>query len=256
MAGDTGHGRMDGDPCDGTGVFAGDCAERLPGPAADVVRAVAAGVAGRDRGGSGFELHRAGVDVYAAECAEKIIAAVKAGRLLDPDFTTSTQDGTLNFSACDRHGNLAALTLTHGSSFGAQVTVEGLGLTLGHGMSRFDPRPDHPNAPGPGKRPLNNIVPVIITKGSLPVVAIGGRKIPNAMFEFLTQYVVQKRPFADALRAPRLHTEGTKLVMFQKGWPKASTDSLAQIGYTLRPGSSATLSGVAAEDGWWIAGMP
>lgn len=198
-------------------------------------------------------------DVYAAECAEKIIAAVKAGRLLDPDFTTSTQDGTLNFSACDRHGNLAALTLTHGSSFGAQVTVEGLGLTLGHGMSRFDPRPDHPNAPGPGKRPLNNIVPVIITKGSLPVVAIGGRggrKIPNAMFEFLTQYVVRKRPFADALRAPRLHTEGAKLVMFQKGWPKASTDSLAKIGYTLRPGSSATLSGVAAEDGRWIAGMP
>ena len=112
---------------------------------------------------------------YAAECAEKIMATVKAGQILEPNFKTNTQDGTLNFSACDKHGNMAALTLTHGNGFGAHVTVDGLGLTLGHGMSRFDPRPDHPNAPGPRKRPLHNMVPVIITKGTQAVVAIGGR---------------------------------------------------------------------------------
>ena len=36
---------------------------------------------------------------------------------------------------------------------GAQVTVDGLGLILGHGMSRFDQRPGHPNSVGPDKRP-------------------------------------------------------------------------------------------------------
>lgn len=196
---------------------------------------------------------------YAAECAEKIKAALKAGQILEPDFQTSTQGGTLNFSACDKHGNMAALTLTHGNGFGAHVTVDGLGLTLGHGMSRFDPRPDHPNAPGPRKRPLHNMTPVLITKGTQPVVAIGGRggrRIPNAMFEFLTQHIVRYRPFGESLASPRLHTEGGKLVEHQKDWPKASIDALTAAGYTIKAGGSATLSGVAIENGKWLAGMP
>ncbi|MFO1438404.1 MAG: gamma-glutamyltransferase [Verrucomicrobiaceae bacterium] len=198
-------------------------------------------------------------DGYAAECAEKIRAAVKAGQILEPDFKTSTQGGTLNFSACDKHGNIATLTLTHGDGFGAHVTVDGLGLTLGHGMSRFDPRPEHPNAPGPRKRPLHNMVPMLITKGSQPVVAIGGRggrRIPNAMLEFLTQHVVRGRPFGESLASPRLHTEGGKLVEHQKAWPKPSIDALNKAGYTVKTGGSATLSGVALENGKWLAGMP
>jgi gamma-glutamyltranspeptidase len=38
----------------------------------------------------------------------------------------------------DRAGGMISMTLTHGSAFGACVTVPGLGLTLGHGMTRFD----------------------------------------------------------------------------------------------------------------------
>ncbi|MBL9176768.1 MAG: gamma-glutamyltransferase family protein [Verrucomicrobiaceae bacterium] len=195
---------------------------------------------------------------YAAECAEKILAAVKTGKILEPDFNTTTQGGTLSFSACDKHGNIAALTLTHGDGFGAHVTVDGLGLTLGHGMSRFDPRPDHPNAPGPRKRPLHNMVPVLITKGTQPVVAIGGRggrRIPNAMLEFLTQHIIRSRPFGESLASPRLHTEGGKAVEHQKEWPKASIDALSKAGYAVKPGGSATLSGVAMEKGQWLAGM-
>lgn len=196
---------------------------------------------------------------YAAECAEKIRAAVKSGQILEPGFKTSTQGGTLNFSASDKHGNIATLTLTHGDGFGAHVTVDGLGLTLGHGMSRFDPRPDHPNAPGPRKRPLHNMVPMLITKGSQPVVAIGGRggrRIPNAMLEFLTQHVMRGRPFGESLASPRLHTEGGKLVEHQKAWPKPSIDALNKAGYAVKTGGSATLSGVALENGKWLAGMP
>jgi gamma-glutamyltranspeptidase/glutathione hydrolase len=195
---------------------------------------------------------------YAGECAERIRAAVQAGRVLDHGIKTASQGGTLSFSACDRHGNVAALTLTHGESFGAQVTVDDLGLTLGHGMSRFDPRPDHPNAPGPRKRPLHNMAPVVITDAGRPVVAIGGRggrKIPNAIFDFLINYVAEKKPFAAALAAHRLHTEGATTVEFQKTWPAATTDALAKLGYAMKPGGSATLSGVALEGGRWLAGM-
>ncbi len=197
-------------------------------------------------------------DDYAGEGAQRILAAVKRGQMVDHGVKTTSQGGTLSFSACDRHGNVAALTLTHGESFGAQVTVDGLGLTLGHGMSRFDPQPGHPNAPGPRKRPLHNMVPVVITEGGRPVVAIGGRggrKIPNAVFDFLVNYVVEKKSFAAAMDAPRLHTEGTTTVEFQKTWPAATTDALAKLGYAMKPGGSATLSGVALENGRWLAGM-
>jgi gamma-glutamyltranspeptidase len=122
--------------------------------------------------------------------------ALKAGRAIDHGLAPAPQGGTLSFSACDRHGTMAALTLTHGESFGSQVTLGELGLTLGHGMSRFETDPAHPNAPGPGKRPLHNMVPVIVTAGGKAVAAAGGRggrRIPNAMLEFLLAHVVERR---------------------------------------------------------------
>ena len=93
---------------------------------------------------------------------------------------------------------MAASTLTHGGNFGARVSVPGLGLTLGHGMSRFEPRPGHPNSPGPGKRPLHNMCPTIVLRDGQPVLALGargGRQIPNAVFEALTQFVGSRDPF-------------------------------------------------------------
>ena len=197
-------------------------------------------------------------DEYADQSAAQILAAVDSGTVIERNISSPTQGGTLNFSACDRHGNACAVTLTHGEAFGARVTVDGLGLTLGHGMSRFDPRPDHPNSPGPGKRPLHNMTPTVITRQGEAVVAIGGRggrKIPNALFEFLTQHVVHDRPFDESLHAPRLHTEGSTSIEHQPGWPAATIGPLGQLGFQLKAGPSATLSGVARENGTWHAGM-
>jgi gamma-glutamyltranspeptidase/glutathione hydrolase len=195
---------------------------------------------------------------YARECADKILAAVKADRILPHDATPRKQGGTLSFSAVDRHGNLAALTLTHGNAFGAGVTVGGLGLTLGHGMSRFDPHPGHPNAPGPGKRPFHNMVPTLITRGGRPVVAIGGRggrRIPNSILEFLIQFVVLGRPFGAAMDAPRIHTEGSATVEFEKSWPAGESSALAKPGYVVRTGGAATLSAVMLDGGTTRAAM-
>jgi gamma-glutamyltranspeptidase/glutathione hydrolase len=144
------------------------------------------------------------------------------------------------------------LTLSHGNGFGACVTVEGLGLTLGHGMSRFDPDPDHPNAPGPGKRPLHNMVPTVVTRDGKPVLAIGGtggRKIPNALLEVLTHFVVLNKPLAASLAAPRLYTEGDEKLSFEKAWPAAETDGFRRLGYVVRTAGSANMSAVALEGG-------
>src|SRR5205823_3358690 len=100
-------------------------------------------------------------------------AAVRQGRPAEAQADGRPAGGTTHLSVADGQGNLVALTLTHGGSFGAQVTVEGLGLILGHGLSRFDPRPGRPNSPGPGKRPLHNMCPTVVLRAGRPVLALG-----------------------------------------------------------------------------------
>jgi len=195
---------------------------------------------------------------YARESASRIATAVRDGKHLSHSILRRDHSGTIHLSAADKYGNLAALTLTHGNSFGARVTVDGLGLTLGHGLSRFDPHPEHPNAPGPNKRPLHNMVPTIVTRGGHPVLAAGGRggrKIPNAMFELLTEFVVRGQRFETAIAAPRCHTEGDDTLEFEKSWPESETSELAKLGYRVKPGGSATLSAVVREAGVWRPAM-
>src|SRR5262249_30976404 len=79
---------------------------------------------------------------YAKDNADRIRAAVKDRKPVEAESDGRGARGTIHLTAADSSGMMAALTFTHGESFGAQVTVDGLGLILGHGMSRFDPRPD------------------------------------------------------------------------------------------------------------------
>lgn len=187
---------------------------------------------------------------YAGEAAVQIQRVVKEGKILPLRTESRRQTGTIHLSAVDRHGNMAACTLTHGGNFGARVTVEGLGLTLGHGMSRFEPRPGHPNSPGPGKRPLHNMCPTIVLRDGQPVLAIGargGRLIPNAVFEALTQFVVLGRNMTEAVAAPRLHTEGNADVHFEKSWPAQDVESARRAGYKVKSGFAAVISAVSRD---------
>lgn len=185
---------------------------------------------------------------YVRGAADEIERAVSDRRPLPVRVTTRPDQGTIHLSACDSHCNLAALTLTHGGSFGARVTVPGLGLTLGHGMSRFDPHPGHPNAPGPHKRPLNNMCPTIVAKNGRPILAVGGRggrKIPNAVAEVLLQLVARGKSLTEAVAAPRMHTEGTLAVTFETAWPAAQVEAMKSRGYSVTTAASATVSAAA-----------
>jgi gamma-glutamyltranspeptidase / glutathione hydrolase len=192
--------------------------------------------------------------------AGQIEKAVAAKQPLPVRVTSRPDQGTISLSVIDRQGDLAALTLTHGGAFGARVTVPGLGLTLGHGMSRFDPQPGHPNAPGAHKRPLNNMCPTIVSKSGQPVFAIGGRggrKIPNAVGEVLLQVVARGKSLEEAVAAPRLHTEGTLAVSFERAWPNSQTEEIKQRGYAVTTAASATVSavGLAGEKNGFVSAM-
>jgi gamma-glutamyltranspeptidase/glutathione hydrolase len=181
---------------------------------------------------------------HGRELAAKVEKAITEKKPAPTESDGRAAGGTIHLSASDSQGNLVALTLTHGEAFGAQVTVDGLGLILGHGMSRFDPRPGKPNSPGPGKRPLNNMCPTVVLRDGVPVLALGatgGRRIPNTVFNVLSHIVGRGRSLEEAVAALRMQTIGDRAVTLEAKWPEAELEYLRNIGYTLKTGPGATV---------------
>lgn len=186
-------------------------------------------------------------DRHQKACADKVRAAVAANKPAAAGSVGRPAGGTIHLNAVDAAGLMVALTFTHGNAFGAQVTVPGLGLVLGHGMFRFDPRPGHPNSVGPGKRPLHNMCPTVVTRDGTPILALGatgGRKIPNTVFDVLAYRLGEGRPLADAVTAPRVHTEGDLTLTLEKTWPAAVVERFERAGYAVRTGVGANLNAI------------
>jgi gamma-glutamyltranspeptidase/glutathione hydrolase len=173
-------------------------------------------------------------ETHAAEQAQRVRQAVKEQKPITLQVRFLEQKGTVNLSSVDEEGNVAALTLTHGSSYGAQVVVDQLGMVLGHGMWRFDPQPGHPNSIAPGKRPLHNMTPCIIVRDGRPVLAIGGAggtRIENAIIDFMAHHIGRNASVEEALKKPRLNCFGLMDVGLERNWPKDEEAYLEKLGY-------------------------
>ncbi len=187
---------------------------------------------------------------YAQESAKKIQLAITQKRPVSVSTDGRTAGGTVHLSAVDGEGMMASVTLTHGDSFGARVAVDGLGLILGHGMSRFDPVPGKPNSIAPRKRPLDNMCPTIVLRDGKPILAVGaagGRRIPNGVFEVLLNLIVDGCSLEEAVTQPRLHTEGGLAIHAERGRPKAEIQYLKRIGFSLYGGQQCYVAAVQTD---------
>lgn len=168
------------------------------------------------------------------ELADLVEASVKSERPILIKLPKHTDDGTVNLSGADKDGNVAAITLTQGGGFGAQITVSG--MTFGHGMSRFNPLPGHPNSVAPRKRPLDNMCPTVLVSEDR-VMAIGGSggvRIPNTIHDVLLNFLFRKQNVQDSIAAPRMHTTGTLDVGLEQHWPKAEREYLKKLGFNMQ----------------------
>ncbi len=95
---------------------------------------------------------------------------------------------TTHLSVCDAEGGMVAITSTLLSSMGSRVVLPGSGVLMNNGVMWFDPRPDQPNSMAPGKRPLCNMCPSLLSDGGRPWIAAGasgGRRILAAVVQML-----------------------------------------------------------------------
>jgi gamma-glutamyltranspeptidase/glutathione hydrolase len=114
---------------------------------------------------------------------------------------------TTHLSVCDAEGTVVALTTTLLSSMGSRVVLPGSGVLMNNGVMWFDPRPGQPNSIAPGKRPLTNMLPVILRDGDRPWIAggaSGGRRILAAVFQMLSFIADFGMSLPEAAHHPRI----------------------------------------------------
>jgi gamma-glutamyltranspeptidase/glutathione hydrolase len=84
-------------------------------------------------------------------------------------------------------------------------------------------------------------------KDSKPVLtlgAVGGRRIVNTVFDVLAYRLGQSLSLAEAVKAPRIHTEGDTALSHEATWPTAVSDYLKAVGYDVKTGPGASLNAI------------
>jgi gamma-glutamyltranspeptidase/glutathione hydrolase len=148
----------------------------------------------------------------------------------EPDKAESC---TTHLSVCDAEGTMVAVTTTLMSSMGSRVLLPRTGVLLNNGMMWFDPRPGTPNSIAPGKRPLCNMLPIILAEGGRPFLAggaSGGRRIMAAVFQLMTFIADFGMDVDTAAHHPRIDVSSTDKASADRRLPPEVLDALARDG--------------------------
>jgi gamma-glutamyltranspeptidase / glutathione hydrolase len=151
------------------------------------------------------------VDELLSEQRARDRARILRERFPTAASTEAKPSSTVNIVVKDTNENLVSLTATHGEAFGSRVAIDGLGLILGHGMSRFNIERSSPNFPAPRKRPQHNMSPLLVVRDGKPYAAfglIGGPKIVTVTAQLAVNLIDFHADPQQIVSAPRIHTEG------------------------------------------------
>jgi gamma-glutamyltranspeptidase / glutathione hydrolase len=165
----------------------------------------------------------------------RVMKAAYAERLacLGSTEPPAAESCTTHLTACDAEGNWVAMTTTLMSSFGSRVLLPQSGVLLNNGMMWFDPRPGTPNSIAPGKRPLTNMLPIMLTEDGRPYLAAGasgGRRILAAVFQLMTFIADFGMSVETAAHHPRIDVSSADKANADSRLPRAVLDALAEDG--------------------------
>ncbi len=149
------------------------------------------------------------------------------------DVESKGETCTTHLTVCDAEGTMVAITTTLLSSMGSRVVLPGSGVLLNNGVMWFDPRPGQPNSIAPGKRPLTNMLPVIVAEDGRPWIAAGasgGRRILAAVLQTLTYTADFGMPVTEAQHHPRIDVSGPEGVSVDRRMPAAVIEALQADG--------------------------
>jgi gamma-glutamyltranspeptidase/glutathione hydrolase len=176
-------------------------------------------------------------DLLSIRAAAARAKRIQSGAVMHAGPARPASPHTSNVVAADAEGNLISLTATQGWMYGSHLVVDGLGLVLNHGMSRFEYEPGHPNAPAAGKRMQHNMAPMIGLREGRPRLALGmpgGPKIVSVTAQLVWELLAFGATPAAAIAAPRVHTEGGEPLLVSTHMPSTIVTELERLGHAVR----------------------
>jgi gamma-glutamyltranspeptidase/glutathione hydrolase len=189
------------------------------------------------------------VDIPVSSLLAKDYAASLASRIL-PDrplkaypcggFTgkKAKRSNTTHLCVWDDGGNVVSLTQSINDFFGTGIVPEGTGFLLNDHMADFSSDPQSPNAPGPGRRPVSSMAPMIVFKKGKPFLALGspgGTRIFSSLGQIILNVTEFGMSLDEAIEAPRFFSYSTagqpEPVFVESRIPEVTVRELQKMGH-------------------------
>ncbi len=179
---------------------------------------------------------------------------------------------TTSFSIVDRDGLVVAMTPTVGGGFGTGVVAGATGLLFNNGMRWGSTSPyfDTVNHVAPGRVPILNNSPCVVTKGGkfhLALGSPGGETIGQTEFQALVHLLDYEMPLQEAIEAPRFaldaqptfYRPGAAItIQAESRYSAEAIAGLQAMGHRIRtagPYAIGSIQGIRmARSGLWTAG--
>jgi len=150
------------------------------------------------------------------------------------------KENTSHLGVMDNLGNIVSLTQSINDFFGSGIVPDGKGFLLNNEMADFSPQPDSVNSPGPNKRPVSSMAPLILFKGERPFLVLGspgGTRIFTSLTQIILNIIEFEMSLDEAIEAPRFFTyssEGVgKSLFIESRIPTHILRSLEKIGHAI-----------------------
>jgi gamma-glutamyltranspeptidase/glutathione hydrolase len=186
--------------------------------------------------------------------------AIRRDRVGAPEPSRQSMHGTVYLAAADQDGMAVSYIQSNYRGFGSGVVVQGTGIALHNRGNCFVLEDGHPNVVGPGKRPLNTIIPGLATHKGKTVAALGvmgGSMQPQGHVQVVCRMLGKNQNPQAVIDAPRWRFEDGKLSL-EAAWPQSTRDGLAARGYEIIQGTSLDFGAAQIiyrldNDGWVAA---
>jgi gamma-glutamyltranspeptidase/glutathione hydrolase len=177
---------------------------------------------------------------YAAGLASRILPDRLLGSYPWGEFPArkASRANTTHLCAMDKEGNVVALTQSINDFFGSGIVPEGTGFLLNDHMDDFSSDPGSANAPGPDRRPVSSMAPLIMFKEGKPFLALGspgGTRIFSSLAQIILNVTEFGMSLDEAIEAPRFFSYSSKgkpePIFFESRIPAATIHVLREMGH-------------------------
>jgi gamma-glutamyltranspeptidase/glutathione hydrolase len=134
--------------------------------------------------------------------------------------------GTTHISVADAAGNVAAMTASNGE--GSGYLIPGTGIMLNNMMGEDDLHPEGFHASPAGKRVASMMAPTLVEKegrSELVLGSGGSKRIRSAIVQVISNFIDFGLDMENAVRAPRLHWDGSVLQL-EPGFASQAAEAL------------------------------